>query len=923
MKFKILIIYVIFFIIPSLVKGQRKDIYVKKQVGNLQTIIDSVEKSNSIRIFNFIERISDNIISIKEDSITFIDLFHRYLSMSGINFSTDNDGNYFLSQNYTIETNVDELFTNKYDISHKILEDTIGQKQNNYLEAYKSFISENIIIGKKNYLSTNKKGHLSGVVTDKSDNSPLNQVKLTISELRKSILTNKSGFYEFYIPVGTYTIVVSSMIMHEKVYKVTIQDDGKLNIPLQIKSYEIDEITISANQNDNVKSTNMGFEKITTKSIKELPSILGEKDIVKVALLLPGVQTIGELSSGFNVRGSPADQNIFYINDMPIYNSSHVFGLFTAFNGDAISEFKFYKSNLPIEYGGHLSSIFDIKAKKGNRHNFSARGGIGPTSGRVLIEGPIWKNKISYLLSLRSSYSDWLLSLIKNPDINNSSISFYDALVNVSGAINKKNDIDLFLYNSNDFSDLAFGIKNQYSNIGTSLKWRHSFNDKLKSEFSLVKSNYSFSEENNEIKYLGYKHSFMLNHNEAKLLIKYNLYNNNVQLGIDSKYYKLNTGDFLPLNEDSSVKPIQFEGEKAITNSLFLGDNWVINDRLSFGAGLRYTTYFYLGAKTVYFYGKNSPRLFENITDSIKYGEGDVISNKSNIDYRLSGKYQFSRTSSLKASFNRIHQYIFMMSNTISVSPTNRWKLSDPNIKPMVGEQFSIGLYKNFPSKFIEASVELYYKNVEDLVEYKDGAVFLQNKLPETNIIQGDLDSYGFELMLKKKIGKLNGWINYTYSNATVVAFDKYTGEMNNLGFPYSANYDRPHAANLTLNYKLSKRVSVSTNVVYSTGRPVTYPTAIYYLNGIEITSFSNRNEYRIPDYFRTDISINIEGNLKKYKFAHSSWSISFYNVTARKNPYSILFQNENGKIKGYKISILGTIIPSITYNLKFGNYED
>jgi len=918
MKLKILIISFFFFNISSLIFGQEKYIYVKKQTVKLQTILKNIESLNNVTFFYNKDSIPNNIIKIEEDSI----LLSKFLEKTLIkyNISNDNRGNYFLSKTFILQKNIDALFNNKYVKTNNVFK---KGKKGKYLEISENYISDNIIIGKNNYSSKKQKVHLSGIVTENADSSPVNQVKLTIVELNKSVLTNKTGFYEFYLTPGAYTIDVSSMIMHKKMYKISIYDDGKLNIPLQIKSYEIDEITISANQNENVKSTNMGFEKITAKAIKNLPSILGEKDIVKAALLLPGVQTIGELSSGFNVRGSPSDQNIFYINNMPIYNSSHVFGLFTAFNGDAISEFDFYKSNLPIEYGGHLSSIFNIETKKGNKQHFSARGGIGPTSGRVLIEGPLWKEKISYLVSLRSSYSDWLLSLIKNYDISNSSISFYDALVNVTVSINKKNDIDLFLYNSNDLSDLVFGIKNQYSNIGSSIRWTHNFNEKFKSEFSFVKTQYAFTEENSEIKYLGYKHSFNLNHNELKLLFKYYLQNNHIQFGFNTKDYELKIGDLLPLNDASSIKPIQFEGEQAISNSIFASDKWDISDKLSIKGGLRYTNYSYLGARTIYKYENNTPRIFDNIIDSTKYGKNEIINNNSNIDYRFSVKYQFNRATSVKASYNMLHQYIFMLSNTVSVSPTSRWKLSDPNIKPMKGIQYSIGLYKNFPKNFIETSIELYYKDVNNLVEYKDGAVFIQNKLPETNVIQGNLNSYGFEIMLKKKIGKLNGWVNYTYSNATVQAFDMGTGEMNNLGLPYSANYDRPHATNLTLNYKFSKRVSVSTNVIYSTGRPVTYPTSIYYLNGVEIIGFSGRNEYRIPDYFRTDISINIEGNLKKYKFAHSFWSIGFYNVTARKNPYSILFQNENGEIKGYKVSILGTIIPSLTYNLKFGNYED
>ena len=669
----------------------------------------------------------------------------------------------------------------------------------------------------------------------------------------------------------------------------------------------------------------MGFEKITTKSIKELPAVLGEQDIVKVALMLPGVQTVGEVSSGFNVRGSPADQNMFYINNLPVYNSSHLFGLYTTFNSDAINELKFYKGNIPIEYGGNLSSIFDIMVKNGNYEKFSARGGIGVLSSRALVEGPILSDSSnSYLISVRSTYSDWLLKQIKNVDIQNSTASFYDALMNFSYQINKKNKVNIFLYGSKDFADLAFGIKNRYENLGVSTKWSHHFNKKLNSELYFAKARYYYNLESHAIDYLGYKNSFELNHNEAKLKFKYFLNDNqDIQFGLNTKLYHLNYGDLLPLNSKSEVKPVQFEPEKAITASVFISDNWDITNKLSIKGGIRATYYAFLGPKTMYDYLENSSRETINIKDTLHYAKNKIISDNYDYDFRISGKYEIIPGFSVKAGYNILHQYISMLSSSVSVSPTNKWKLSDPNIKPLNGEQYSLGFYKNFGNNKIETSIEMYYKEIENQIEYKDGADFITSQFPETEIIQGNINAYGIELMVKGTIGKLNGWLNYTYSKAEVKAIDSRTGEMNNFGKAYPANYDKTHAANLALNYKATKRISFSTNIVYSTGRPITYPTKLYYLNDLQVVGFSERNEYRLPDYFRVDLSINIEGNLKKDKFAHGSWSIGIYNLTSRNNPYSIVFQSEDGVIKGYEISILGTIIPSISYNLKFGNYED
>jgi hypothetical protein len=927
MKIKLILLCLSFVLVTDLLFGQQNNIYIKKQIADWETLSKQIEKENNIRFFYESDSLSNISIEVNQDSILLDEILKDTFSRYGVTVFKDGNGNYFLFKEFSLRSNLDKIF-----YKDKTLPDETGTGEaiiyaksgGEYLKTYQDFIEESIVIGTNGNGKKNGKVKISGFVTHALDGDPIPQAYLNIKEKGRFETTNSLGYYEILIEPGNYTLSVNSLGMYEKTFKLTVVSSGNLDIPLKVKSFMINEAVVTANQDHNVRSTNMGFEKISAKAIKELPAIFGERDIVKVALLLPGVQSIGEVSSGFNVRGSPADQNIFYINGLPVYNSSHLYGLFTTFNSDAINEFNFYKSNIPIEYGGFLSSIFDINAKEGNNQYVTARGGIGLTSGRILIEGPIVKNNSSFLISVRSTYSDWILKQIENVDIQNSSASFYDGLMNFSLNLTKSNSVDLFLYGSQDYADLAFGIKNQYTNMGGSLKWTHIFSKIFVSELDFIKSQYAYSEENYEIEYLSNKHSFDLNHNEAKLGFRYYpTSKHSVIFGINSLYYTLNYGDFEPLNKESLIVPIVFEPEKAWLNSAFIGDKWDITPKFTVEAGIRGTYYNFLGPKNVYTYEKSMPKEIENIIDTTYYENNESVANYKNLDFKLSGKYEFVNNFSIKASYNRLHQYAFMLSSSISVSPTSKWKLSDSHIKPMVGEQYSFGLYKNLWDDKIETSVEVYYKDIENLVEYKDGTDFLTNQVPETNIIQGNLKAYGIELMIKKKMGKLNGWINYTYSKAEVQAINSETGEMNNQGLTYPANYDRPHALNLTMNYKLSKRLSISANVVYSTGRPVTYPSSIYYQNDIQITGFSLRNEYRLPDYFRTDLSINIEGNLKKYKFVHSSWSISFYNLTSRNNPYSLIFQNEDGKIKGYEVSILGTIIPSITYNLKFGNYEN
>ncbi|HNS47147.1 MAG TPA: TonB-dependent receptor, partial [Bacteroidales bacterium] len=386
--------------------------------------------------------------------------------------------------------------------------------------------------------------------------------------------------------------------------------------------------------------------------------------------------------------------------------------------------------------------------------------------------------------------------------------------------------------------------------------------------------------------------------------------------------YQAARGDLLPYGDASTLIPESYEPEKGIETAIYAGDEWKAAPKLILNGGLRYTVYTYLGPKTVFTYKPGYPVEAINLTDTLHYGNNALIKTYNGLDYRLGATYLLTGHLSVKASYNRLHQYLFMLSNTIAISPTDIWKLCDYHIKPLTGDQYTLGLYSSLLGEMFEVSLEGYYKNIRNLVEYKDGADLTEADLIETELIQGDLDSYGIEFMLKKSYGKLNGWVNYTWSRALVQANNPVTGEMNNFGEVYPANFDKPHSANLVLNYRITKRLSFSSNIVYSTGRPVTYPTAVYYLNETQITHYSRRNEYRIPDYFRVDLSMNIEGNLKARKLLHGSFSFSVYNLTGRNNAYSVYFTTETGMIKAYRLSIFGVPIFSVSYNFKLGNYD-
>ncbi|HRX12500.1 MAG TPA: TonB-dependent receptor, partial [Draconibacterium sp.] len=750
--------------------GQEKKltVYLKKQNTGWEEFVKKIEQENNVRFFYEADSIPKVTIVVEKDSLQLEEVLRKSFAGYGLSISSDQQGNYFIFKNFVLKPSVNSIFAKSSVAGEKSVLQTIADTktegvENDYLKTYQEFIAENLIVGSNGHGNKTQKVKVNGKVTNADDGTPLPQARLFIPEINKNFISNISGYYEMELLPGNYTLVVSSLGMYEKSIKLTILSSGEADVQLHVKSFLLNEATVTGMRNENISAPTMGVERLTQMAIKELPVVLGEKDVVKIVLLLPGVQSVGEISSGFNVRGSPSDQNMFYINDLPVYNSSHLFGLFTTFNSDAIGEFKFYKNSIPIEYGGQLSSIFDIDVKKGNNKNFSAMGGIGLTSARVLAEGPLEKEKSSYLVSFRSSYSDWLLNQVDNLDVQNSAASFQDALMDFSLQLNNSNKLGLFFYGSRDYADLAFGIENEYSNLGADIKWTHTFNEKLSSELNFAKSQYAYEEANTEIEYLANKHSFDLNHNELKLSFRYKAgAGHNLQLGLNSKFIRLNYGDFLPLNDQSSVEQLSFEPEQSINNGIFAGDTWEITPRLTLDAGVRGTLYMYLGPKTVYSYLENEPVVTDNITGSEEYGKNEIINNYRNLDVLLSSRFEVVRDFSLKASYSRLHQYTYMLSNTVSVSPISKWKLSDPHLKPMSGNQFSFGLYKNLWRNKIEASVEMYYKEVENLVEYKDGAEFVTNQIPETNIIQGDLQSYGIEFMVKKKMDNLNGWINYT-----------------------------------------------------------------------------------------------------------------------------------------------------------------
>lgn len=802
----------------------------------------------------------------------------------------------------------------------------IAASANEFPEAKKKNISKALLDNKLHEVGvkTNelKPGNalLTGVIVDAATTNVLPDVSILVEGQSNEIFTDKEGQYSISLPRGRHIIRVKGAGKKDMRYQVMLYSDGNLNVSLIDDIPMLSEVIVSAERVANVNRVQMGVERLSIKSIKQMPVVFGEADIIKAVLTLPGVKSVGEASTGFNVRGGAADQNLILFNGTTIYNPSHFFGFFSAFNPEMVKEVELYKSSIPANYGGRLASVLDVSAREGNKGKITGSAGLGLITSRLNIEGPITKNKSSFNFGGRTTYSNWLLKLLPDKyDFKNTKASFYDFNLITSHTLNEKNNIYFTGYFSSDRFNLNSDTIYGYTNRNLSLKWKHLFNNKLTGAFTLGNDHYDYLNESDFNPVNAYKMDFSIEQSNLKGDFNYNL-NTKHQLdfGFSSIFYKLKPGSFQPNDKESQVIPLIVQTEQALESAVYLSDRYDISRRLSISPGLRYSFYNYLGPQNVDVYATNLPKTDANRTSTVNYKNNSFIKSYHGPEVRFTARYNFSTDFSIKASYNTLRQYIHVLSNTANISPTDIWKLSDYNIEPQLGDQTSLGLYKNFKSDSVELSVEVYTKRIKNYLDYKNGAVLVLNDRIETDVFKTKGKAYGLELMLKKRAGKLNGWVSYTYSRILLKVDDPLAGETINNGDYYPANYDKPHDFTFIGNYKINHRFSLSFNLTYSTGRPITVPVGRFYYAGSERTLYAERNSYRIPDYFRTDFSMNIEGNHKVHQLTHNSWTIGLYNMTGRKNPYSVYYTSENGVVNGYKLSIFGSIIPFINYNIRF-----
>lgn len=762
------------------------------------------------------------------------------------------------------------------------------------------------------------KATLSGYVRDSKSGESVVGASIYIADIKAGVATDQFGYFTLTIPRGKHNIYIRGLGLRDTRRQITLHSDGKIIIEMQEQITSLKEVKISGDKVANVRSVELGVTRLDIKSIKQVPTVFGEADILKVVLTLPGVQSVGEATTGFNVRGGSADQNLILLNDATIYNPAHFFGFFSAFNPDIVKGVELYKSSIPEKFGGRLSSILDVTDREGNKKKLAGSAGIGLITSRINLEGPFIKDKTSFIFGGRATYSDWLLKLLPD-EYKNSEASFYDFNLDISHQIDDKNNIYISSYISRDKFKLNSDTSYSYSNRNANIKWKHNFNDKLFGLFTAGLDRYQYNIQSEDNPVNAYNLNFDINQTNFKSDFTYYLnHNHTLSFGLNSIYYKLHPGNFKPNGIQSLVLPDVIEAQQALESALYLGDKYDVTDDLSVSFGVRYSIYNFLGPQTVNNYAPNLPKNTTNLLDSTTYGNGKIINTYHGPEIRVSARYNLSDDLSIKGGYNTLRQYIHLLSNTTAIAPTDVWQLSNPNIKPQYGDQVSLGLYKNLKSNTIETSVEVYYKRLNDYLDYRSGANLVLNHHIETDVISTRGKAYGVELLLRKNTGKANGWISYTYSRTFLKQDDPTLGQPVNNGNYYPANYDKPHSFNFIGNYRFSHRISASLNITYSTGRPITVPIGKYYYAGSERVLYSDRNAYRIPDYFRSDFSLNIDGNHKVNQKFHSSVTFGVYNLTGRQNAYSTYFTSQNGVINGYKLSIFATPVPFINYNIRF-----
>lgn len=765
---------------------------------------------------------------------------------------------------------------------------------------------------------------LSGTIADGSSNETLIGASVYIKEVQKAATTNEYGFFSISLPPGTYTVQISYVSFATQEETIVLTSNVRKNFSLTSSSQELQEVVISGDQRKaDIRKPEMSVNRLSSEEIKKMPVVMGEVDVLKSLLTLPGVTNAGEGASGFNVRGGSADQNLILLDEATIFNSSHLFGFFSVFNADAIKDLKLYKGGIPARYGGRLSSVLDIYQKEGNKKEYHMTGGIGAISSRLLAEGPIVKDKASFLIGGRASYAHLFLKLADNDN----SAYFYDLNTKLSYNIGRNDNLYLSGYFGRDLLDISDSFNNVYGNAVLNLRWNHLFSDKLFSNTSLIYSDYYYGL---ELGFIGLKWDSGIKNYNFKYDLKHYISDKfKLNYGLNTIYYDFNPGTITPMGSDSAINPDQLEKKHAFEPAAYIDAEQELTENITVSYGVRYSMFYRLGSQTLNTYANNQPVTFDNELKIYEkatpigtrtYGSGETIADFNNFEPRASIAYKLNDNQSVKASYNRMAQYLHLITNTSSPTPLDVWAPSDDFVKPELLDQFAVGYFRNFKDDAYTLEVESFYKKIKNKLDYIDGADLIANKAIEQVLLSGKARSYGIEVLFRKNRGDLTGWVSYTLSRSEQQTPGRAPGETGiNNGEWYRTGYDKLHNLSVTGSYQLTDKWSFGTIFALQSGQAATYPVGQYQYGGVNVPVFGGRNSQRMPMYHHLDVSATYTPKPEKKKGWQGEWVFSIYNLYNRHNAASITFrQNEDsGRNEAVRLSIFG-IIPSVTYNFKF-----
>jgi TonB dependent receptor/CarboxypepD_reg-like domain/TonB-dependent Receptor Plug Domain len=770
---------------------------------------------------------------------------------------------------------------------------------------------------------------LEGKVTDSKTGEPIVGASISLDFKKSGIITDSTGYYHLYLPVGEYIIKVGHVGYKSFRIKLMLNADKRLDVELEDVTKTLEEVIVSSQATrKDIQTPSLGVTILSIKGIKKLPAMMGEIDIIRSLQSLPGVSSVGEGSNGINVRGGAIDQNLIYIDDAPIFNPTHLFGLFSVFASDAIRELELYKGGVPSRFGGRTASILDIKMTDPNMEKFKMSGGIGLVSNRLMVETPIIKDKLSILAAGRLSFNDFWFKLVGPDNIKNSRANFYDLATKVFYRPNKNNTLSLSTYVSNDYYqvDSLFSLENvvakrtqfDYGHLNFSGRWSHYFNPRLSMDVVGVVTNYktrTYAPDSvnridltNRINYKNLKINFDYNPTDKHKL----------NFGFTGIRYDISPGT---LNKDvkSRVATVILPDEQSMELAAYVDDEYKVNDRFTVQFGLRYAQYFNYGPYSLRKYAEGFAPTNSTLIGTEEIASGSVEKSYGGLEPRIAMKYSLGENASLKFGYNRMQQFIQLLSNNTTPLPTARWKTSDSFIKPQISDFASIGFFRNIKENIFEFSAEAYYRDTRNVLDFISGANLQLNQSIETQVVTGISKAYGLELMMTKKRGELNGWISYTYARS----LQQVRGDFPELqqiagGNWYPSNYDKPHTFNAMVNIQPTVHHSFAFTFAYNTGRPFSSPSGLFQLDNRRYPVYETRNNDRVSDYHRLDFSWTITNPSLKVKRWEGSWTFTVYNLYGRKNAYSVFFKSDKGGIRAYELSVFAAPFISLTYNFKF-----